>query len=122
MTPLAIFQLIAAIGPIVVAALQQTGALPASYAALITAIENAVGQFGTAVTNAQTGQLDISAITILSGISAAVSVLQAETNLSPTALSLVNAFDKAVTAGLAAYQAAQQKVDPTELQPITPVA
>ncbi len=122
MTPLAIFQLIAAIGPIVTAALQAGGAIPANYGALVTAIENAVGQFGTAISNAQTGQLDVNAITILTGISAAVSVLQAETGISPAALGLVNAFDRAVTAGLTAYQAAEKKVDPTTLGPIAPVA
>lgn len=122
MTPLAIFQLIAAIGPIVTAALQGSGVIPANYGALVTAIENAVGQFGTAISNTQTGQLDVNAITILTGISAAVSVLQAETSLSPSILALVNAFDKAVTAGLTAYSAAQTKVDPSTLNPIAPIA
>lgn len=122
MAPLAIFQLIAALGPIVTGALSAAGVLPTTYSGLITAIENAVTSFGTAVSNPTNGQLDVNAITILSGISAAVSVLQAETNLSPTALALINAFDKAVSAGLTAYQQAGQKVDVTTLQPIIPVA
>lgn len=122
MAPLAIFQLIAALGPILTGALSQAGVLPANYSGLIGAIENAITQFGTAISNPTNGQLDVNAITILSGISAAVSVLQTETNLNPTALVLVNAFDKAISAGLSAYQQAGQKVDVTTLQPIAPVA
>lgn len=121
MTPLAIFQLIAAIGPIVTGALSASG-IDTKYNGLITAIENAVASFGTAISNPANGQLSVSAITILSGISAAVAVLQAETTLNPTTLALVNAFDKAVTAGLAAYQQAGVKVDASTLQPIAPVA
>lgn len=121
MTPLAIFQLIAAIGPIVTGALSAAG-VNTKYNGLITAIENAVSSFGSAISNPVDGQLSVSAITILSGISAAISVLQAETTLDPTTLALVNAFDKAVTAGLAAYQQAGQKIDVSTLSPIAPVA
>ena len=123
MTPLAIFSLISALGPIVTGVLQETGVVPAGFAPLITAIEAAIGQFGKAVTNPTNGQIDITAFSLLQGISAAVAVLQqADPKLNPQALAMVQALDSAVAAGLNAYTTAGKRVDYSTLLPISAVA
>ncbi len=122
MNPLGIFQIISAIGPILTSALQIAGVIPANYAPLVTGLETSIGEFGQAITSSSTGQFNVNLGTILTGISAAVSVLQAETTLDPAVLTLVNALDKAVGAGFTAYQQALTTVNPSTLAPITPVA
>lgn len=116
-----LFQLIIIISGIVTSALQSSGVIPAGVASIVTAIETAIADFKNAITGSN-GQISLSAISILSGISAALTVLQSQTTLAPADLALVQALDKAVSAGITAYQQAAVKLDPTTLQPITPVA
>ena len=60
-----------------------------------------------------------SALVALSGVIAA---LKSEPNIPPSVLQLIDALDRAAQAALAADKQAQQVVDPTVLQPITPIA
>ncbi len=122
MNPFTIFQLIAAIGPIVTGALQSSGVLSPSTSSLVTAIETAVTDFGSALTSTPSGQFNVTAATILAGISAAVSVLQKDTTLSPVALAYVRDLDRAIGAGMTAIQEAQKAVVVSDLQPIAPIA
>lgn len=116
-----IFNLIILISGIVTSALQASGTIPAGAASLITAVETAIADFKSAITGTN-GQISLSSVSILSGISAALTVLQSQTSLAPADLALVQALDKAVSAGISAYQTAGTKLDPTTLLPITPVA
>ncbi len=115
------FNLILILANIVITALQNSGTIPAGTASLLTAIEQAIGDFKTAIT-ASNGQISLSSVSILTGISAALSVLQAQGSLAPAQLALANALTKAVNAGIQAYESASTKVDVTTLQPIAPVA
>lgn len=116
-----IFSLIILISGIVTSALQASGTIPPGAASLITAIETAIADFKNAITGAN-GQISLSSVSILSGISAALTVLQSQTQLAPSDLALVQALDQAVSAGITAFKNAGVKLDPTTLLPISPVA
>jgi hypothetical protein len=114
-----IFAIISALLPIVTTELQQFKVISPTTGALITGIEGAAAAFDTTLTSA-VGSSTVTATSLLAAISAAVTVLQTQTGISPTALVLVAALDKAITAGLAAT--AITSVDPSQLQPIAPLA
>ncbi len=61
------------------------------------------------------------ASTILLALSGVIAALKSEPNIPPAVLQLIDALDRAAQAALAADQVAQQGVDPTKLQPITPL-
>lgn len=65
---------------------------------------------------------NVNPTTVLQALAGVIAALKAEPNIPPDILDLIGALDRAAQAGLAADAAAQQKVDPTVLQPITPVA
>jgi hypothetical protein len=59
--------------------------------------------------------------TILQALAGVIAALKADPNLPADKLALIAALESAAVAALAADQAAQQKVDPGTLQPITPL-
>lgn len=59
--------------------------------------------------------------TVLAGLAGVLAALKADPNLPADKLAIVQALENAAAAALVADQAAQQKVDPTTLQPITPL-
>jgi hypothetical protein len=59
--------------------------------------------------------------TVLAALAGVIAALKAEPNIPPAILDLIGALERAAAAALAADQAAQQKIDPTTLQPITPL-
>lgn len=59
--------------------------------------------------------------TVLAALAGVLAALKADPNLPADKLSLIVALESAAAAALVADQAAQQKVDPTTLQPIAPL-
>lgn len=59
--------------------------------------------------------------TVLQALAALIAALKADPNLPADKLALVGALESAASAALAADTAAQQKVDPTTLHPISPL-
>ncbi len=59
--------------------------------------------------------------TVLAALAGVLAALKADPNLPADKLSLIQALEEAAGAALAADTAAQQKVDPTTLQPIAPL-
>jgi hypothetical protein len=100
--------------PVVV---QEIPALSAGVKQIITDIATSLG--AVAASGALQGPSVSNVLLALSGVIAA---LRAEPNIPPAILNLIDAMDRAAQAGLAADKIAQQKVDPTLLQPITPIA
>lgn len=60
--------------------------------------------------------------TVLAALAGVITALKAVPNLPQTTLQVILDLEAATTAALAADQQAQQKVDPTQLNPIAPVA
>lgn len=60
--------------------------------------------------------------TVIAAIAGITAALKADPNLPADKLALIAALESAAAAALAADQAAQQKVDPSILQPIAPLA
>jgi len=108
-----IFLIISALLPIVTTELQQFKVISPQVGSLITGIEAAATAAGTELTS---GTPSITATSLLAAISAALSVLQTQTTISPNVLAIIAAFDAALQAGLAATKITV--VDPTKLQPI----
>ena len=57
----------------------------------------------------------------MTAISVALATLKATTGINPEILNYIQIADDAVTQAMAAYQKAQQAVDPTALKPIDQV-
>lgn len=114
-----IFTLIGALLPILTSTLESYKAITPSVAGIITGIEGAIAAFVTEITGSgATSTPTITAISLLSAIQAAVSILQTQTTISPASLVIITAVDTAISAGIAAANITS--VDPSKLQPITP--
>jgi hypothetical protein len=111
--------IINALFPLVINELQSSKAISANLASLISGIERAASEFATDISSSPT-TLTVTATSLLAAISAATQALQATTTLSPVTLSIIEAMDKAIAAGLSASSVTI--VDPTQLKPIAPVA
>lgn len=96
------------------------GVIPTQYQPLATGILKAIAAIKTDLTGSN-GQLSVNAATILQSIVSGIQVLQAQGALPTEAAGLVVALTSASAAGLAAVEGIT-KVDPTALQPITPIA
>src|SRR5277367_4308978 len=97
----AIFLIISALLPILTNALQSAKTISPSVSGLITGIEGAASAVVTALTGSgATETPSVTVTTLLSAISAALQVLQTETNISPTTLLIIAAVDSAIQAGL----------------------
>jgi hypothetical protein len=113
-----VFLIINALLPFVLNELEQYKVIDTKLGGLIGGIEGAASSFSSEITNS-TGQVSVTATTLLSAISAGLAVMQTQTNVNPVTLSIIQAFDKATAAGLAAYPITT--VDPTKLAPIAPI-
>lgn len=114
-----IFLIISAILPIVTNVLQSYKTISPGLASLITGIEGAAQALVTELTNPATGQLSVTASSLLSAIAAALSILQTQKVLTPTDSLIATAFVSAAQAGLAASSVTV--VDPAALKPIAAV-
>lgn len=83
-------------------------------------IAGIVGSLSAVVSSGVT--TGISPTTVLTALSGVITALQSVQGLSPTTLQAIKDLENAAAAAYAADQQAQQKVDPTQLQPIAPVA
>ena len=106
---------------IVEPALAETGVIPTQYQSLAAGILSAIAAIKADLTG-NNGQLTVNAATLLQAIASGFQVMQAAGVLPAGVAGLADAFTKAAQAGLAAFEQAQVKVDPTALQPIEPVA
>lgn len=106
---------------IVEPALAGAGVIPTQYQSLVQGILAAITAIKADLTGSN-GAITVNAATLLQAVASGFQVMQADGVLSSSVSSLADAFTKAAQAGLAAYEQAQVKVDPTTLQPIAPVA
>jgi len=106
---------------IVEPALAADGVIPQAYQGLAAGILSAITALKAELTNSA-GQLTVNGATLLQAVASGVQILQANNILPASAAGLTLAFTTAAQAGLAAYQTAQAKVDPTLLAPLSPVA
>jgi hypothetical protein len=109
-----ILTIISALLPFLITELQQYKVISPSIATLITGVEGAAT---TLVSSATTSP--VTAVSILTSISAAVKVLQSQTTISPLTLSIINAVDAALAAGIDASTVTV--VNPAALQPESPI-
>lgn len=114
-----IFAIIGALLPFALSELQQFKVISPQIASLITAIEGSAASFTSGITTSN-GAANITATSLLSAISAAVTVLQSQTTIPPATLAIIQAVDSAIQAGLAARNITS--VDPTALKPISPIS
>jgi hypothetical protein len=99
--------------------LAKSGVIPSEFQGLISGILNAITAVKAEISG-NNGQLNINAVTLLQAISAGA---QALSGVLPTGVAGITVvLDNAASRGIAAYQQAQTKVDPAQLQPIAPVA
>lgn len=98
------------------------GVIPTPYAPLAAGIVSAITVVKQELTNSN-GQITVTALSVTQAIAAGLAALEAQKALpaSPGA-SLAIALADAAAAGSAAFVAAGAKVDPSLLQPETPVA
>lgn len=115
------FSLVMLIIGIVEPALAASGVIPSNYQPLAQAVLNAIGAFKAEATSTN-GTLSTNTAILLQGIVQGIKVLSASGALPAAEAGLVQVLDDAAGAGIAAYQAAGQKVDPTQLNPISPAA
>ena len=113
-----IFTIVSGILPIAIQELEQFKVISPQVGTLITGIEGAGAAAVQALSSGPSGNVSVTATSLLAAISAAIQVLQTQTGLSPTALAIIAALDSAIAAGLAATNITS--VDPTKLQPVTP--
>lgn len=115
------FAIISLILGIVEPVLASSGVIPTSYQPLAQGILNAINAIKGDLTNSATGQVSITAITLLQAISSGLQTLQTVGALPAGLAGLVTALDNSVQAGITSYEQSQLKVDPAALQPIAPV-
>lgn len=108
------------LGSIIPVILQNSGVIGSSTATLIT---NLLSPVETLIANLKSGQPKMQdALAILAAVSGAITVLKANTALSPDVLTEVNNIDLDVQKALAAYVQAEKGLDLTIYQPIAPVS
>lgn len=105
--------LIASLLSSVVQNLPQVSASIKSIVAAIFTSLNAVVASGVTTT--------LDPTTVLAALAGVIATLKAQTNLPAASLAIIAGLDDAIAAALAADTIAKQKVDPTQLQPITPL-
>lgn len=115
-----VLTIVGALLPFALSELQTFKVVSPNISALITGIEGAGAAFITELTNTTSGKVTVTAVSLLGGISAAISVLQAQTTIDPAGLAITKALGIAITAGLTAVSITS--VDVSKLQPIAPVA
>lgn len=96
------------------------GAIPSLGAEMKQIIGDVAGSLSALVASGVIQQTNAS--TVLNALAGVLAALQAEPNIPPETLKLIQALTRAAQAATAADTAAQQKVDPTTLQPITPIS
>lgn len=107
----------ALIASLLAAIVQGVPQISAEIKSIVTAISTSLGAVvASGVTSA------VNPNTVLAALSGVITALRAIPNLPQTTLQIIQDLEQATVAALAADQAAQQKVDPTTLHPITPVA
>ena len=114
MTVNLILLLIGIVEPILAA----SGVIPSNYQGLATGILNAITALKAQLTNAN-GQLDVTSVSLIYAINAGVQQLAAA-NVLGAGSGIAKALSGAVAAG-EADMVAVTSVDPSKLQPITPV-
>lgn len=116
-----VFLIISALLPILTQTLQGAKVISPTISALITGIEQAaaavVAEFSTA---GATATPSVTVQTLLAAISGALQVLQTQTKIDPTTLTVIAAVNTSIQAGLTAVNNVTS-VDPTALHPIVPV-
>ena len=106
--------LITSLLPVVVGAIPS---ISAEIKSIITDISNSLGAIASSgVVQTQNPS------TILLALSGVLAALKSEPEIPPAVLNLIGALDRAAQAALTADAAAQKLVDPTQLQPITPIS
>jgi hypothetical protein len=115
-----ILSIVGALLPFAITELQQFKVLSPQLGNLITGIEGAAQAFISEFEGSSKTTPSVTALALLSSISAAISVLQAQTNISPADLKITSALSAAIAAGIAASSITS--VDTTKLLPIQPVA
>jgi hypothetical protein len=115
-----ILSIVGALLPFAIPEPQQFKVLSPQLGSLITGIEGAAQAFLTEFTGASKATPSVTAIALLSSISAAIAVLQTQTSINPSALKITSALATAIQAGIVA--SAVTAVDPSKLSPITPVS
>lgn len=112
------FSLITLILGIVEPILAQSGVIPASYQNLAAGIVNAINALKSELTNATTGAISVTAISLTQAIASGIAGLAASGALPSAFAGLSEALSTAAAAGVAEYEASKAKVDPTTLQPV----
>jgi hypothetical protein len=115
------FSLIQLILGIVEPALTAAGVIPTPYAPLAEGILAAIAAVKADLTNSN-GTLSVNAATLMTAISSGLSALQTAGALPASWAGVAVALANAASAGTTAYEQSGQKVDPTQVQPIAPVA
>ncbi len=106
--------LLVALLPVAVSAIPS---IPGNIKQIITDITSSLGAI--AASGVVQGPSVSNVLLALSGV---IVALKAEPNIPSDVLTLIDALDRAAQAAMAADQVAQQKVDPSLVQPISPVA
>ncbi len=115
------YALIQLILGIVEPALAASGVIPAPYAPLAQGIVAAIAAVKADLSGSN-GTLTVNAVTLMTAISSGLQALQVAGALPASWAGVAVALADAATAGTAAYEQSGQKVDPAQLQPISPVA
>ena len=95
--------------------------IPTPYQGLAAGILNAVNAVKTQLTGPN-ATLDVTAVSLTQAIASGLSALEVAGALPTTGGGLAVALASAAAAGTAAYEAAGQNIDPSQLKPIAPVA
>jgi hypothetical protein len=105
------------IASLLAAVIQGVPQISAQIKAIILAISSSLG---AVVASGVTSSVNPN--TVLAALAGVITALKALPNLPQATLQVILDLEASTVAALAADQVAQQKVDPTQLLPITPVA
>lgn len=110
-------QLAALIASLLAGIVQGVPQISAEIKSIVLAISTSLGAVVSSGVTA-----GINPTTILAALAGVITALKAIPGLPAATLQAILDLESATAAALSADQTAQQKVDPTQLQPITPVA
>lgn len=117
-----IFNLITLILNIVEPALNAAGVIPTSAQPLAAGLLGAISQVKQDFTSTTTGNFNFSTVSLLQAIASGLQALVTAKAIDPIWGGVATALATAATSGAAAYAQTGNVINPTNLQPIAPVA
>lgn len=100
--------------------LSASGKVPANVTQLVAALGPVIVNAVNAIKGGQGKVNDV--VTALGALSGVLAILKSQTNLDPEILSQIDVYDQAVQAGITEYLDSKNGVDLSKLSPVAPIA